>query len=204
MALITDYATLVTEVQSYLAVSNLATWVPNFLQNSQNKLYRALRIRPMEAALSVTIASGVAALPADYLDLKYAYVNSSPIKFLIRDTPENLLTSYPTRSSSGKPTVIAREAGNFIFGPYPDSTYAIAGIYYKQLTLLSASNTTNWFTTNAPEVLLYGALLEAQPFIMNDERIQVWQAMFDEAIATITNQEKREKYSGSTPRMRNG
>ena len=40
------------------------------------------------------------------------------------------------------------------------------------------------------------------PFIMNDERMPVWQAMFDEAVATITNQERREKYSGSTPRMR--
>lgn len=202
MALVTNYATLVTTIEDYLAVSNLTTFVPNFLQNSQSKLYRALRIRPMETALSVTIGSGVAALPADYLDLKYAYVNSSPVKFLERVTPEEIYTNYPTRSSSGKPHWIAREAENFIFGPYPDSTYAIAGIYYKQLTLLSASNTTNWFTTNAPDVLIYGALLEAQAFIMNDERIPMWQAMFDESVATIAGQDKREKHSGSTLRTR--
>lgn len=191
-------------MEDYLARSELSTWVPNFLQNSQKKLYRSLRIRPMETALSVQIASGVAALPADYLDLKYAYINSSPVRFLKRSTPEQIYTDYPTRSSSGCPQLIAREAENFIFGPYPDSTYTVTGIYYKQLDLLSDSNTTNWFTTNAPEVLLYGALLEAQPFIMNDGRIAVWQSMFNEAVDTINSQERREKYSGSAPRIRAG
>lgn len=202
MALITDYATCVTAIGDYLARSDLSTFIPNFLQNAQAKMYRSLRIRPMEAALSVTIASGVAAVPADYLDLKYAYVNSTPIRFLERSTPEQIYTNYSTRSASGEPAWIAREADNFIFGPYPDSTYTIAGIYYKQLTLLSGSNTTNWFTTNAPDALLYGALLEAQPFLMNDKRIPTWQALFSESIDTIESQEKRERYSGSVPRMR--
>lgn len=202
MALVTNYATLVTAIQDYLARSDLATFVPNFLQNAEQKIYRSLRIRPMETALSVTIASGVAALPADYLDLKYAYVNASPVKFLERVTPEEIYRNYPTRSSSGQPHWIAREAENFIFGPYPDSTYAIAGIYYKQLTILSASNTTNWFTTNAVDVLLYGALLEAQPFLMNDKRIPVWQALFEQSIATIDGQDRRERHSGSTLQVR--
>lgn len=198
MSLITDYATTVTAIQDYLARSDLASYVPNFLQNTQAKLYRSLRIRSMETTLNVTMASGVAALPADYLDLKYAYINTSPVKFLERVTPEEIYRNYRTRSASGKPHWIAREAENFIFGPYPDSNYNILGIYYKQLTLLSASNTTNWFSTNAPDVLLYGALLEAQPFLMNDKRIQTWKMMFDEAVATIDGQDRREKHSGST------
>lgn len=204
MALITSYATLVTAVEDYLARTDLTSYVPNFLQNSQKKLYRSLRTRPFEAALSVAISSGVAAVPADYRDLKYAYVDASPIRFLKRSTPEQILTDYPTRSSSGVPSLIAREVDNFIFGPYPDSTYTITGVYYKHFDLLSASNTTNWFTTNAPEVLLYGALLEAQPFLMNDARIGVWQALFNEAIDTLNSQEKVEKASGSVPRIRVG
>jgi hypothetical protein len=204
VALITNYSTLVTAVDDYLARSDLTTYVPNFLQNSQKKLYRSLRIRPLEAALSVTISSGVAALPSDYRDLRYAYISSTPIRFLKRATPEQLLTDYPTRSSSGAPLLIAREAENFIFGPYPDSDYTVAGIYYKYLDLLSDANTTNWFTTNAPEVLLYGALLEAQPFMMNDSRIPVWQALFNEAVDTLTEMERVEKHSGSVPRARVG
>lgn len=202
MALVTNYATLVTAIEDYLAVSDLSSWVPNFLQNAQAKLYRSLRIRAMETALSGTISSGVIALPSDYLDLKHAYVNTSPVKFLERTTPEEIYRNYPTRSASGKPHWIAREAGNFIFGPYPDDTYSIAGVYYARLTLLSGSNTTNWFTTNAPDVLIYGALLEAQPFIMNDARIPVWRAMFDEAVETLIREERKEKHSGSTLQIR--
>jgi hypothetical protein len=198
MALITDYSTLVTAITDYLARSDLSSFVPNFLQNCQGKIYRSLRLRTMETALSGTIASGVLAVPADYLELKYAYLTTDPSTFLERTTPELIYTKWRTRSASGRPLEIAREAENFIFGPFPDDTYAVAGIYYKQLTLLSASNTTNWFTTNAPEVMLYGALLEAQPFLMNDKRLPTWQMLYDQALETVKRADRRESFSGST------
>jgi hypothetical protein len=198
MALIVDYATLVTTIQDYLARSDLSSFVPNFLQNCQGKIYRSLRLRTMETALSGSIASGVLAVPADYLELKYAYLTTDPSTFLERTTPELIYTKWRTRSASGRPLEIAREAENFIFGPFPDDTYAVAGIYYKQLTLLSASNTTNWFTTNAPEVMLYGALLEAQPFLMNDKRIPTWQGLYEQALETVKRADRRENFSGST------
>lgn len=198
MALIVDYATLVTAITDYLARSDLSSFVPNFLQNCQGKIYRSLRLRTMETALSGSIAGGVLAVPADYLELKYAYLTTDPSTFLERTTPELIYTKWRTRSASGRPLEIAREAENFIFGPFPDDTYAVAGIYYKQLTLLSASNTTNWFTTNAPEVMLYGALLEAQPFLMNDKRLPTWQMLYDQALETVKRADRRENFSGST------
>lgn len=202
MARITDYATLVTAIGDYLARSDLSGYIPNFLQNVEAKIYRSLRLRAQETALSGTIASGVLALPADYLELKHAYIDGSPITFLERSTPETIYKQFPVRSASGTPRLIATEGDNFIFGPYPDDTYSISGIYYKQLTSLSASNTTNWFTTNAPDVLLYGALLEAQPFLMNDKRIPTWMQFYQEALETVNRQERRQKYSGSTLAIR--
>ena len=138
----------------------------------------------METALSGTISSGVLALPTGYLDLKYAYVNRAPVTFLEKVTPEALYERYPVRSGAAVPCVISREAGNFIFGPYPGD-YAIAGIYYQRYTILNASSpTTNWFTSNAPDVLLYGALLEAAPFLKDDPRLVVWAEMFKAAYQT--------------------
>lgn len=198
MALITDYSTLVTAISDYLARSDLNTYVPNFLQNAQRKLYRGLRLRFMETALSGTTSSGVLAVPSDYLELKYAYINTSPKVFLERTTPETIYVKYRSINSSGKPLDIAREGSNFIFGPLPDSDYAVAGIYYALPTLLSETNTTNWFITNAPDALLYGALLEAQPFLMNDKRIPVWEQMLGQSIALIKRENDRENFSGST------
>lgn len=198
MSLITDYSTLVTAITDYLARSDLSSFVPNFLQNCQGKIYRTTRIRPAEAALSGTITAGVLACPTDYIALRYAYIDASPTGWLERSTPEVLLKSYSTRSASGRPKLIAREADNFIFGPFPDDTYSVVGIYYKLLPLLSASNATNWYVTNAPEVLLYGALLEAQPFLMNDKRMPTWQMLYDQALATVKELHRSENYSGST------
>lgn len=203
MAIITNYATLQTAVADYLARSDLTTFLPNFTQNAESKLYKALRIRAMETALSGTISGGVLAVPADYVELKYAYVNTTPVTFLQRVPPEQIYTEYPVRSGSSSPRYIAREASNFIFGPYAGS-FAVAGIYYARLVALSASNTTNWFTANAPDLLLYGSLLEAEPFIQNDPRLATWKLGYDLAFKAVADEEKRESRSGSAPRIRVG
>lgn len=196
MARITDYATLVTATTDYLARSDLSGYVPNFLQNAESKIYKSLRLRTMETALSVTISSGVAAVPSDYLELKFANVSVSPVVSLERTTAEYIYAQYPVRSGAEIPKFIARQGDSFIFGPYPGD-YTITGIYYKLLTSLSSSNTSNWFITNAPEVLLYAACLEAQPFLVNDKRLPVWQQMLSESIETVRRAEYGEDWSGS-------
>lgn len=198
MAVITDYATLDTAVDDYLARSDLSSYVPNFIQNCEAKLYKTLRLRTMETALSGTISSGVLSVPSDYIELKYAYVNVSPIRWLQKVTPEQVYYEYPTRSGSEYPQVIAREGSNFIFGPYPGD-YDIAGLYYARLTSLDAStNTTNWFTDNAPDLLLYGSLLEAEPFLKNDERLPLWKSMYDWSLKAVMDEERRENHSGGS------
>lgn len=203
MSIITNYATLQTAIGDYLNRADLTSFLPNFTQGAEGKLYKSLRIRAMEMALSGTISGGVLAVPNDYVELKYAYVNATPVTFLQRVPAEQIYTEYPVRSGSASPRYIAREATNFIFGPYAGS-FAVAGIYYARLTALSASNTTNWFTANAPNLLLYGSLIEAEPFLGNDPRLAMWKAMFDYEYKAVENEEKRESRSGSVPRTRVG
>lgn len=203
MAIITNYSTLQTAIGDYLGRSDLSTFLPNFTQNAENKLYKELRINAMETALSGTISNGVLSVPNDYIELKTAYVSMTPIRFLKRASPEEIYSKYPVRSGGEIPTLIGREGSNFIFGPYPGG-YTIAGIYYKRLTALSGSNTTNWFTTNAPDILLYGSLLEAEPFLGNDPRVPLWKAAYDIALKAIKDEEMRERYSGSSKQTRLG
>src|SRR5688572_30770843 len=149
MAIITNYSTLQTALSDYLNRSDLTSFLPNFTQACEMKLYRDLRIRAMETALSVTISSGVATIPTSpaLVALKYAYVDGAPVQSLDHVPPDDIYARYPTRSGAEKPRLIAMEGTNFIFGPYPGN-YTIKGIYYARLTPLSGSNTTNWFTTN--------------------------------------------------------
>jgi hypothetical protein len=163
----------------------------------ESRIYRELRIKTMETALSGTISSGVMSLPTDYVELKSAYVDGTPIAKLQRQSIDYIYEKYPYRSSTGKPKFIGREGTNFIFGPYPDSGYTVKGIYYARLPSLSISNTTNWFTINAPDILLWASLCEAEPFLKNDERSVVWEAKYQSAKAAIEAEDDKEQYSGS-------
>ena len=190
MAVITNYATLQTAVADYLARDDLSTFVPNFVQNCENKLYRTLNLRNEETALSVNISSGVAAVPSTFKALKFAYYNSSPIALLEWVTLDELYSKYPVRSNSSTPAVISREGTNFVFGPVADDlTAGLKGIYYAKKDPLRTTD-PSWYVTNAPEVLLYGSLLEAEPFIKNDPRIPVWRMLYDEAVGTLETEER--------------
>ncbi len=191
---ITDYSTLKAAVSTWLDRDDLSSEADTFIDLAEARIYRDLRIKAMETALSVAISGGVAAVPSDYLELEHAYLNTSPTTWLDVRNAQWIYQFYPTRSSTSKPLFIAREGDNFIFGPYPDSGYTVQGIYYAKLAALSDTNTTNWFTDNAPDLLLFGALVEATPFIGDVERAAVWEARFAQAMGTVQRQDKRERH----------
>lgn len=200
---IANYSDLKTAVANWLNRSDLTSYVSDIVMLGEAKIYRELRIRAMETALSDTIASGVIAVPSDYIEMKHAYVDGSSTESLQRVSLERMYETYPTRSADGKPKFYAREAGNFIFGPYPDSGYTVKGVYYKRMTALSDSNTTNWFTTNAPDILLWASLVEAEAFIKNDPRLPMWKDRYEESKAMIQDEDDKEAWSGGSPRARN-
>jgi hypothetical protein len=74
--------------------------------------------------------------------------------------------------------------------PTPSSAYAFEVLYYERVQPLDSSNQTNWFTIYAPQALLYGSLLQAMPFLKNDERIPMWQSQYDAIMATLAEEDK--------------
>lgn len=56
---------------------------------------------------------------------------------------------------------------------------------FKGVTTLSDANPTSSFLTSYPDVYLYGALVEAEPFLQNDQRLQTWLGLYDRATAEI-------------------
>ena len=202
---INDYQSLKQAIADYLDKPNINEYIPNFIQNCENSVYKTLRIRAMENALSVTTASGVAALPTSpaFIELKFAYVNSSPVRPLARVLPEQIYELFPNRSiTTTTPAYISTEGENFTFSPMPADGLTIKGIYYGRLDPLSGANSTNWFTTNAPDLLLYGSLLDAEPFLSGDARIQTWQFLYQRAYQALENEEKRQRVSGGKLRAR--
>jgi hypothetical protein len=202
MAVVVSYSTLLTAVSDWLARSDLSTFAPNFVQMWEEDFLREPKNfgRWMETALSSTIASSVIAVPSDYLGLKYAYVNGSPSSKLDRVSLNQLYGTYPRGGDTGLPVWISRDVSNFVFGPAPDSNYTIKGVYWAKPTLIrsfASDAAAHWIIVNAPDIALYGSLLAAEPFLQNDKRIPVWQALHDRALMSYRNLQRDEDVSGS-------
>lgn len=198
--MITSYATLKASILNYLSNrSDVASMIPEFIADGEARIYDELRIKAMEDSFSSAISSGVVALPTGFIEWKNLYIDGSSAQKITRKSAEWIYTNYPNRSAAGggKPVFFAREGETLIFGPYPDTTYTVKGQYYKRLAALSDINTTNWFITNAPDLLRYAALCEAMPYIRKDDRVQLWEAKYQEAKNRVKRTDRNEAFSGS-------
>ncbi len=160
---------------------------------AEARINKEIRHRHMEAALSGTIASGVMAIPADYVELKHAYVSQSPVIPLQRKTATWIYSSYPVRSGGEVPRFIARDGTNFIFAPYPGD-YAIVGTYYYRLPALSV--TLHDLFLDHPDLYLFAALAEAEPVIGRDNRTALWEAKYERIKAGVMKEDRDERFSG--------
>lgn len=202
MAVIASYSTLLTAVSDWLTRSDLTTFLPNFVQNFEERFYRQPKNfgRWMEVDLSSVIALSVIAVPSDYLNLKNAYVNGSPSTRLERVSIDQLYGRYPRGQSTGRPNWISRDSTNFVFGPNPDSAYTIKGVYWGKPALLrnfASDAAAHFLIVNAPDLCLYGALCESAPFLRKDERLVTWKQLYNEALQDYRDLFSEEEVSGS-------
>lgn len=203
MAVISSYSTLLTAVSDHLKRSNLTSFIPNFVQSWEDSFLREPKNfgRWMEVELSGAIASSVLAVPSDYLGLKVAYVNGQRSPALERKSLTQMYGRFPRGTGeTSVPIWISRSSTNFIFGPEPDSTYTIKGVYWGKPTLLrsfAADAAAHWIIVNATDLALYGSLLAAEPFNKNDARIPVWKGLYDIALESYRALHKEEDESGS-------
>ena len=114
-------------------------------------------------------------------------------------------TSVSTWIGAGVPRFYSDyEYEHSFISPTPNATFDIELAYYERPTPLSASNETNYFTQYVPQLLLYGALLEAQPFLKRPERIAEFQALFDRALQGLSQESNRRVNADRAGTTRNG
>lgn len=103
---------------------------------------------------------------------------------------EYLRSFWPNESLTAEPMYYADyNYSNWLVMPPPDAAYPFEVLYYELPVLLDDDNQSNWLTEYAPELLLYATLLEATPFLKNDERIPTWQGMYDRAAAMVNGED---------------
>lgn len=201
--MISTYAGVQTAIADELHRSDLTSYIPDFIQRCESKLNAKLRIRQMETTMSTVVASGVIAIPSNYIELKSAYVTSvTPYVHLDRKTAEWIYQQYPDRSGGDTPSFIAREGSNFIFGPNASDSVTVKFVYYNRFLPLASA--TNAIFLAYPGLWLYGALLEAEGFLKNDKRIGIWAAHYKQMIELIQDESNAENFSGGPLAMTPG
>lgn len=193
----TSYSDLQTSVANYLGRSDLTAVIPDFIRFAETRLARDLRTRKMLKSATSSMVAGDArvALPTDFLEIRDLYTQGNPRKPVSYMSP-SAFTRNARADESGLPVFYTTLSAEFQFAPIPDTAYVLEILYYAQPTVLSTSNSSNVFLANYPDALLYGSLLEAEPYLINDARSQTWALLYDRAIKNISDADQGGEYSG--------
>jgi len=201
---INSFVTLKTAVANWLDRDDLSDRIPEFIAINEAVFNRVLRIRAMETIVTAATVGGTKSydLPTGYVQMREIHLDTSPITSLQYLTPEMLYRVW-AGSTSGKPNAYSIIGDQIYFGETPDGAYDYVMTYYKTFDGLSDAAPTNWVILNAPDVYLYGTLLQAEPFLMNDHRIPVWERGLRQAISDLQEQNDKDRHSGSELRVMN-
>jgi hypothetical protein len=199
----TNYTDLQASVASYLGRSDLTTEIPDFIRFAELRLGRELRTRQMlNSATAPMIANDAkVALPTDFLEIRDLFIQGNPRRPLTYMSP-SAFSREARADIIGLPVFYTILASEFQYAPVPDAAYTLEILYYAKPTFLSSANASNVFLANYPDALLYGSLIEAEPYLINDARSQLWATLYDRAIKNISDADQGGEYSGIPLQMK--
>lgn len=203
MATTMTFTTLQEDVRRYLErgatyASDPVVYeqIPRLINLAERRISRELKVQGFINVVTGTLTAGqsVYAKPDRWRDVVSINIgtgaNNNTRKVLFTRAYEYLLSYWPDRTSTDEPVFYSDyDYDHWLIAPTPDAEYPFEILYYELPPLLDDVVQTNWLTEYAPQLLLYGALLEATPFLKNDERINVWQQMYDRAAAMLNGED---------------
>jgi hypothetical protein len=193
------FAGLKATIADYLNRDDLTTIIPSFISIAEAKFNRKIRVRQMVTRAEGQIETAFFAYPADWLSIKEFQLNTNPITKLeyVTETYANELRSNQY-ISTGKPLFYTIVGSQLEFIPTPDATYSAELTYYAKIPALSDSNTSNWLLLYAPDLYLYGALIEATPYLKDDERLATWSQLYTNSLGDIEVADQRASASSTS------
>ena len=193
----TNYSDLQTTIANYLGRTDLTTQIPDFITLAETRLARELKTRKMlkSATAPMTSGDGKVALPTDFIEVRDLYIHGNP-RMPVTYLAPSAFTRDARADESGLPVFYTVLAQEFLFAPIPDFAYTLEILYYAKPTILSSTNTSNVFLANYPDALLYGAVVEAEPYLINYARVQLWISLYDRAVNAISTSDEGSEYSG--------
>jgi len=167
------------------------TQIPQFISLAENRL--AVEVKPLGflRVVSGDLNANTMAKPVRWRRNKsFSVVVAGERKYLFERSYEYCRT-YAPDVTPGVPRYYSNyDYEHFYIAPTPDASYNFELSYYERPTPLSDAQQTSWTTQYAPQLLLYAALLEAQPFLKTSERIAEFQGLYDRALQALMKEDQ--------------
>ena len=195
-ASVMTYTSLVENIQSYLERDDTATVdkIPLFIMLAEQIIASQIKFLGNLTVNTSTMTASTSIIDKPARWHKTVSMNitvSGERQPVLLRKYEYLREYWPNANSTGTPEFYSDyDYTHWLVAPTPDAAYAFEVLYYERIQPLDSSNQTNWFTIYAPQALLYGSLLQAMPFLKNDERMTMWKANYDQIMQTLMAEDK--------------
>lgn len=192
------FNSLTSQVLAYLDRTDFDTMeqIPNFINQAEQRICRESKSIGLENYVNGLFTIGLPVLqkPGRWrrtLSFKYGSGPTLDTSNQLYLRSNEYLRAYWPQETELAPPLYYADYGynNFLIAPTPDRNYPFELCYLELPVPLTINNQTNWLTFNAPDVLLYATLLEAIPFLKNDERVPLWQSMYDRGLSSLNLQD---------------
>ena len=180
------YDTLKTAIQDYSesAETTFVTNLPLFIKEAEERILKTVELPVFRKNVTGTASSDDTYLgaPSDFLaPLSLAVISNSVYTYLWLKHVSFIRDYTPNPSTTGAPLYYAQfDDDTFILAPTPDADYTFELHYkYRPASLTAgASDGTTWLSTNAPDAMLYGSLVEAANFLKSPEESAMYEQRF--------------------------
>jgi hypothetical protein len=194
-AAVMTYDSLTTDITQYLERNDAAVvnQIPSFIMLAEFEIAEQIKTLGQQQVVESTMTVGEPVIPKPARWRKTVSMNvtvSGQIQPILLRKYEYLRQYAPSSTTTSTPLYYSDyNYDNWLVAPTPDQAYSFEVLYYERLAPLSSTNQTNWITQNAPNAMLYGTLLQAMPFLKNDQR-QIFQQKYTEAMQVLKQEDQ--------------
>jgi hypothetical protein len=200
---ITTYAELQSSIANWLNRDDLTAVTPDFISLAEAGINRDLRHYRMINRVDATLDSRYVQMPADWLEtVRFGITSGTTQRIELISRDDMLEYRQNNNDIAGVPRFYANIGDTIEVFPTPDAEYQMQLQYYAKTPALSDSNVKNWLLSEAPDIYLYGALVQAAPYLNDDARVQTWAALYSSAMQSLQKASDDTRFAGSGLRMR--
>lgn len=195
--MITTYSELLSEMgNNWPNRTDLGDRRKTFVQLAEASFRRDPRFRKL-ATSALTVSADALTLPTDIREIESWEYNDGTYFGQIDVVSMGQLSQMKGRhGSTGTPRFAAVVAGRAYFAPVPDRSYTTRLTYWRKITSLSDSVTSNWLLQEHPDAYLYGALIHLEGFMKKDARIATWKVLYEEIAEQISLDAEAQQFGG--------